>query len=74
MSNRVELNEQQAENILGGILVWEGGIVYPQNKPSCQYKYVNYTACQQWLVANWDKPQKEDCLKAMEAAGLVHKL
>ena len=73
MSNRIELNEQETENVVGGVLRWKAGTVYPKDNPDCQYSYVDFTACQQWIIANWGKKQDESCLQALEAAGLVHK-
>ena len=74
MSNRIKISENQVENVVGGLLLWEGGIVHPLDDPNAKYSYTDYTACQQWLVANWDSAQKEDCLIAMESVGLVKKI
>ncbi len=74
MSNRVELNEMEAENVVGGVLKWKAGVVYPKDNPDAKYSYVNYTECQQWILANWNKKQDESCLQALEDYGLVHKL
>ena len=73
MADRIELNEQDMENVIGGILKWKGGVVYAKDNPNAKYTFTDYTACQQWILANWNSAQTEDCLKALEAAGLVHK-
>lgn len=74
MAERIKINEIEAEGVVGGLLIWEGGVVYPMDNPNARYEYADYTACQQWLIANWNTAQKENCLKAMEKEGLVHKL
>ena len=75
MAKRVELNQQEMEGIVGGILRWtKDGVVCPQDDPSCKYGYTDYYDCQAWLVKNWDGVQNEDTLIAMEEAGLVYKL
>ena len=74
MAERFELNDIETENVVGGVLKWKDGQVYAKDNPSALYSYVSYTECQQWILANWNKPQTEECLKALEAAGLVHKI
>ena len=74
MSNRIELSDIESEDVVGGILKWKAGVVYPKDNPSATYSFENYNACQQWIVANWSRIQDESCLQALEAAGLVHKL
>ena len=75
MSKRVELNQQEMEDVVGGILRWtRNGEVYPQDDPSAVYSYHDYYDCQAWLVKNWDGVQNEAALRAMEQEGLVHKL
>ena len=71
MSNRIELNENEMERVQGGVLLWEGGKVYPKDDPDAVYTYTSFTKCMQWIDANWSTVQDEDCLKAMEEAGLV---
>lgn len=74
MSNRIELNDQETDNVIGGALRWtKDGTVYPKNDPSVQYTYTDYYECQAWLVKYWDGVQNEATLQAMETAGLVHK-
>ena len=74
MSNRVELNDHEVENVTGGVLIWgEGKTVSPKNDPSVVYHYTSFTKCMQWIDANWNTVQDESCLIAMEAAGLVSK-
>ncbi len=75
MANRVMLNEQEVDNVVGGALKWlKSGVVYPKNNPDVQYSYTDYYECAAWLVKNWSGVQDEACLKAMEDQGLVHKL
>jgi len=71
MSNRTELNEQEIESVVGGILKWKGGVVYAKDNPDAKYTFTNYTACQQWIIEHWSGAQTEACLKALEDAGLV---
>lgn len=73
MAERIELNDQEIEDVVGGILKWKAGKVYAKDNPSAVYTFTNYTACQQWIIENWNKPQTEACLREMERAGLVHK-
>lgn len=74
MSKRFELNENDVDRVVGGVLLWEAGKVYPKDNPSAVYKYKSFTKCMQWIDENWSTVQNEDCLRAMETAGLVSKL
>lgn len=75
MADRKELNDREADNIVGGALRWlNTGIVYPKNNPVVQYRYTDYYQCQAWLIENWSGVQDEKTLRAMEGAGLVHKI
>ena len=46
MSNRVELNDHEVENVTGGVLIWgEGKTVSPKDDPSVVYHYTSFTKC-----------------------------
>ena len=72
MTDRIELNEQQVEDVVGGALVWQGGEVWPKDDPSKVYHYTDYNACVAWLQKNWSGKQNESTLEALKAAGLVY--
>lgn len=74
MSERRELFDQELESVVGGVLKWRDGVVYPKNDPDATYSYDDYSKCQAWIVSHWSGTQDENCLKAMEAEGLVHKI
>lgn len=75
LSNRIELNDQEMENVSGGILLWQGGVVTVyKGDPNVKYSYTDYDACQEWLVTNWKEVQTEACLEALQAAGLVQRI
>lgn len=75
MSERIKIDDQAVENVLGGALRWTSdGIVYPKDNPDVQFSYADFDACRAWLVTNWSGIQNEDCLIAMEAAGLVSRI
>jgi len=75
MAERKELNDREADTIVGGALRWlDTGIVFPKNDPGAQYRYTDYYQCQSWLIKNWSGVQDENALRAMEGAGLVHKI
>ncbi len=75
MSNRVELDNQEMDQVAGGVLRWsKDGTVYPMDDPSAKYSYTDYYECAAWLVKNWNSIQNEEALIAMEKAGLVKKI
>ena len=76
MAQLTKLNDDEMENISGGVLKWtQDGVVTVMNgDPNLQYAYTDYYECQAWLIANWHTVQTEECLQAMEAAGLVHRI
>lgn len=74
MSERREVLGEELENIVGGVLKWKDGVVYPKNDPGATYRYTDYSACQAWIVSHWNGTQDESCLQALEAEGLVHKI
>ena len=75
MAERVELNMNDMEDVVGGALIWESGVVYPKDNPGAKYSFTKYSACRAYIKANWPGgPQNEDTLRMLEAAGLVHKI
>ena len=75
MSDRIELNDQQLEDVTGGALTWESdGTVHVRGKTNVVYRYTDYYKCAAWLIENWGGVQKEACLEAMAAAGLITKV
>ena len=75
MEKLTKLNDEELDNVSGGVLFWQGGVVQVWNgDPNLKYSYTDYDACQAWLVANWKDVQTEACLQAMEAAGLVQRI
>ncbi len=72
MTNRMEVNENELENIVGGALVWEKGIVYPKDNPSAVYHWSDYEACTDYIKENWHGgAQTEETLIMLKNAGLV---
>lgn len=75
MEKFAKLNDDELDNVSGGALIWEGGVVTVKNgDPNLQYAYTDYSACKAWLAVNWRGNQTESCLQAMEAAGLVYRI
>lgn len=72
MTDRIELNEQEVEGVVGGALKWQGGKVWPKNDPSKVYHYKDYYACIAWIQENWHGTQNESTLQALQSAGLVY--
>lgn len=73
MSDRIQLSDQEMEDVVGGALRWKNGEVWPKNDPSCVYEYFDYGACKAWIVNNWNDTQDERTLEAMASQGLVRK-
>lgn len=72
MADRIELNNEQLDDVVGGALTWKGGNVYPKDDPSAVYHYSDYTACMAYIKANWPGgAHNEETLKMLKAAGLV---
>ncbi len=71
MADRIELNDNEMEDVVGGVLRWKNGEVWVKTNPDCKYRYADYNACKAWLVTHWNGTQDESCLAAMAAEGLV---
>ena len=72
MSDRINLNDEALENVVGGALVWKKGNVYPKDNPNAVYHYSDLNACVEYIKNNWQGgAQNEDTLKMLKAAGLV---
>ncbi|MBR3158563.1 MAG: hypothetical protein IKF14_05605 [Atopobiaceae bacterium] len=73
MAERVQLENQDLENVVGGALRWKGdGTVYPKDNPNAVYHYNDYAACLAYIKTNWSGgAQNEDTLKMLKEAGLV---
>ena len=75
MSDRIELNNKELEDVVGGALRWCGGRVWWKGDSSVKYKYDNYEVCLQWLRQYWGgQEQDASALEALEQAGLIHKV
>lgn len=75
MSDRIELNNNELEDVVGGALRWSGGKVWWKNDSSVKYRFDNYEACLQWLRQNWGgQVQDASALRALENAGLIHRV
>lgn len=75
MGNRIELDENNVDEVVGGALVWDGGVVFPLSNPDCKYAFNSYDDCREFIKNNWTGgPQNEDALMMLEAAGLVYKI
>ena len=72
---RVEIDEKMVDSVVGGALVWDGGVVYPLNNPNVKYNVSSYDACREYIKNNWTGgPQNEEALSMLEAAGLISKI
>ncbi len=72
MSDRISLNEEALDSVVGGALVWAKGTVSPKDNPSAVYHYSDYKACTDYIKKNWKGgAQTEETLKMLKAAGLV---
>lgn len=75
MAERFEINENELTDVVGGALVWESGVVYPQDDPDARYSFTSYSKCRDYIKANWPGgKQNEDTLIMLEEAGLVHRI
>ena len=74
MADRIEINEEALEDVVGGALVWKKGTVYPKDNPDAVYKYSDLNACMNYIRNNWKGgAQTEKTLQMLQAAGLVWK-
>lgn len=74
MGKREEINETNLDDVVGGRLRWQGGIVYPVKHPECKYTFTNYEACTDYIKNNWPGGEhNEDTLIWLESHGLVKK-
>ena len=72
MSDRINLNEEALEDVVGGALVWKKDTVYPKDNPNAVYHYSDLNACVNYIKSNWKGgAQTEETLKMLQAAGLV---
>lgn len=72
MSDRINLNDDALENVVGGALIWKKGKVYPKDNPDAVYHYSDLDACTAYIKKNWKGgAQTEETLKMLKAAGLV---
>ena len=74
MIDRTGLNRLQLKYLSGGNLVWEDGVVFPENDPDARYAFADRDACRAWIMAYWGMRQDERCLRAMESVGLVRRI
>lgn len=72
MSDRIEVSGQDLENVVGGALVWEKGIVYPKDNPDAVYHYSSFNDCIAYITKYWKGgAQTEETLKMLQDAKLV---
>lgn len=72
MSDRININEDALEDVVGGALVWKRDTVSPKGKPEIVYHYSDLDACVNYIKKNWKGgAQNEETLKMLQAAGLV---
>ena len=73
MTKRSEINDFELDSVVGGSLIWSKGGVYCKEDPETTYGFYSYSACREWIQNNWSgKPQDNDCLRALEDAGLIY--
>ena len=72
MVERFEINEENLDQITGGSLIWGREGVYCKEDPTTYYSFSKYSDCRTWIQENWKgKPQDNELLEALEAAGLI---
>ena len=72
MSDRVEINENDLGEVVGGSLIWGKQGVYCKEDRTITYSFTSYSACREWIQQNWKgKPQDNSLLEALAAAGLI---
>ena len=72
MADRIEIDSNELENVVGGALKWQGGNVWPKDDPSIVYHYSDYTACMAYIKQYWTGgAHGEATLQMLEAAGLM---
>ena len=73
MARRFEIEEDNLEQITGGSLIWGRDGVYCKEDPTTYYSFSSYSNCRTWIQENWKgKPQDNELLEALEAAGLIY--
>lgn len=72
MANRVELNEQAMQDVVGGALVWGAEGVYAKDNPDIIFQFGDYKACRDYIQKHWrGGAQTLATLEMLEDAGLV---
>lgn len=72
MANRIELNDEEMKEVVGGALVWSAEGVYAKDNPSAVYQFGDYKACREYIRENWkDGAQTQATLEMLKTAGLV---
>lgn len=74
MSDKVLINEDLLDEVVGGKLRWQGGYVFPVNDPTHRYRFYDYEGCTDYIKNNWPGGEhNESTLEWLEAAGYVQK-
>jgi len=76
MSDRIMIEEDDLNNVVGGSLLWTREGVYCKENPGKVYSFAgNYAACRLWIQQNWlNKPHDNALLEALAGEGLIHEI
>lgn len=72
MTDRIELHDEEMNDVVGGALVWGAQGVYAKDHPEVVFQFGDYKACREYIQKNWKGgAQTLETLKMLQAAGLV---
>lgn len=72
MSDRIELNDGELNDVVGGALVWSSEGVYAKDHPEIVYHFKDYKACREYIRENWKGgAQTLATLEMLKSKGLV---
>ena len=69
--DRQKINENEAENVVGGSIIFNGDHTTCGRKNNHEYKVLNYDAVDQYIKANCKNMCEKDMIKNMLAMGLL---
>ena len=72
MTDRVELHDEEMDDVVGGALVWSSEGVYAKDNPSVIYKFGDYKLCREYIRTYWKGgAQTSATLQMLKDAGLI---
>lgn len=53
MSDRIELNDGELNEVVGGALVWSSEGVYAKDHPDIVFQFKDYRKCREYIQLYW---------------------